>query len=145
MTITKCRRFCVSSGARRERSAVPKFLWTIFGAAILLLAGGGAAPQQTAVTQRIPQFENDEVKVWRSVVLPNAPLAMHRHEHPRVIVPIVGGDMKIVQQTGESEMNHWETGKAYWLTASAPGTMHADVNAGTKPIEVVVVELKKAQ
>jgi hypothetical protein len=47
----------------------------------------------------------------------------------RVIVPIIGGDMKIVQQSGASEMNHWETGKAYWLTSTAPGTLHADCHA----------------
>ena len=37
----------------------------------------------------------------------------------------------------------WETGKAYWLPKNAPNTMHADVNAGDQPIEVMVVELKK--
>jgi hypothetical protein len=42
-----------------------------------------------------------------------------------------------------AESHVWETGKAYWLPANPPNTMHADVNAGDKPIEVVVVELKK--
>lgn len=28
--------------------------------------------------------------------------------------------------------------------ADPPGTLHTDVNAGDKPIEVMVVELKKA-
>lgn len=94
-------------------------------------------------TQRIPQLENEDVKVWKSVVLPNAPLTMHRHEHGRVIIAIQGGTMKIVEQSGSSEQHVWETGKAYWLPANAPGTMHADVNAGNKPIEVMVVEVKK--
>ena len=62
-----------------------------------------------------------------------------------MIVPLSGGDMKIVQLSGASEMNHWETGKAYWLTSTAPGTLHADVNAGSKPIEVMVIELKNAR
>ncbi len=70
---------------------------------------------------RIAEFENDEVRVWKAIVTPNAPLAMHRHEHPRVMVALDGGNMKIVQQTGGSEMNHWETGKAYWLPASKAG------------------------
>ncbi len=93
-------------------------------------------------TGRTAQFENDDVKVWKSVVMPNAPLAMHRHEHPRVIIALSGGTMKIVEQSGGSEEHVWETGKAYWLGANAPNTMHADVNAGEKPIEVMVVELK---
>lgn len=53
--------------------------------------------------------------------------------------------MKIVQQAGGSETHPWQTGKAYWLTADPPNTLHADVNAGDKPIEVMVVELKKAK
>jgi predicted component of type VI protein secretion system len=40
-------------------------------------------------------------------------------------------------------VNVWDTGKAYWLPANAPNTMHSDVNGGDKPIEVMVVELKK--
>jgi hypothetical protein len=100
--------------------------------------------QQTG-TQRIVQFENDDVKVWKSIVVPNAPLTMHRHEHGRVIIPLRGGTMKIVEQSGGSEAQVWETGKAYWLPKNAPNTMHADVNAGDQPIEVMVVELKKDQ
>jgi beta-alanine degradation protein BauB len=99
--------------------------------------------QQATQTQRIQLFENDDVKAWKSVILPDAPLAMHRHEHPRVIVAMTGGTMKIVGQNGPAESHVWETGKAYWLPANPPNTMRADVNAGDKPIEVVVVELKK--
>jgi len=99
--------------------------------------------QQPTQTQRIPLFENDDVKVWKSVIFPRAPLAMHRHEHPRVILAMTGGTMKIVEQNGPAESHVWETGKAYWLPANLPNTMHADVNAGEKPIEVVVVELEK--
>lgn len=99
--------------------------------------------QESAVqTRRFPQFQNDSVHVWRSLVLPNAPLTMHRHEHGRVIIPLQGGTMNIVQQSGPTETHVWEAGKAYWLPANTPGTMHADVNAGTKPIEVMVVEVE---
>lgn len=108
----------------------------------LLLTAIALTPQQAVQTQRFPQFENDEVKVWKSVVVPNAPLTMHRHEHGRVIIPIAGGTMKIVTQAGGSEIHQWDTGKAYWLGKNAPNELHADVNAGTKPIEVMVVELK---
>ncbi len=58
---------------------------------------------QQAGTQRIPQFENADVKVWKSVVYPGAPLTMHRHDHPRVIIALKGGTMKIVEKTGGSE------------------------------------------
>ena len=114
--------------------------------ALLLVLGALAVLRsQTTVTQsqRFPQFDNEDVKVWKSVVLPNAPLTMHRHEHPRVIIALRGGTMKIVEQNGASEEHPWETGKAYWLPANAPNTMHADVNTGSQPIEVMVVELLK--
>ena len=95
--------------------------------------------------QRTLQFENEEVAVWRAVVPPNAPLAMHAHQHPRVIVALTGGTMKVVNEDGTSEMHQWDTGKAYWLPLSQGLKRHADQNTGSKPIEVMVVELKKAK
>src|SRR6201996_2178647 len=113
-------------------------------AMLMLLAVGMVRSENSPTqTQRFPQFENEDVKVWKSVVMPNAPLSMHRHEHPRVIIALSGGTMKIVQSDGKSESHVWETGKAYWLPMNPPGTTHADVNAGDKRIEVMVVELEK--
>ena len=114
-------------------------------------AGNGLAPllmmrsQPRAEAARIPQFENDEVKVWKTIVPRDAPLSMHTHQHPRVIIALSGGTMKIVNEAGPSEVQHWETGKAYWLSLEEGKHRHADVNIGDKPIEVMVVELKKAQ
>jgi hypothetical protein len=51
--------------------------------------------------------------------------------------------MNLVNQNGPTESHVWETGEAYWLPTNPPGTMHADVNAGDQPIEVMVVELEK--
>jgi beta-alanine degradation protein BauB len=104
----------------------------------------GFAAAQSSQTGREPQFENAEVKVWKSLILPNNPLPLHRHEHPRVIIPLHGGTMKILEESGQSELHDWQTGHAYWLPANAPGTRHQDVNVGDKPIEVMVVELEKA-
>ena len=105
------------------------------------LAASALSPQ-ASTTRRIPQLENDSVKVWKSVIAPNQPLSMHRHEAGRVIVALKGGTLKIVQASGESREVQWETGKAYWLDADAPGTTHGDVNPGKEPIEVMVVELR---
>jgi hypothetical protein len=70
------------------------------------------------------------------------PLPLHRHEHPRVIIALRGGSMKILEETGKSELHEWQTGKAYWLDANVPGTRHQDINVGDTPIEVMVVELQ---
>ena len=112
--------------------------------AAVAFTAGFAVAQTMTQTGREPQFENSEVKVWKSLVLPNSPLPFHRHEHPRVIIALTGGTMKILEETGQSQLNEWQTGKAYWLPANAPGTRHQDVNVGNNPIEVMVVELQKA-
>ena len=109
---------------------------------LLALLGTTHSQERPAQTQRIAQFQNESVKVWKSEIMPGAPLTLHRHDHPRVIVALEGGTIKIVQQNGPTETHVWETGKAYWLPANPPNTLHADVNAGEKPIEVMVVELE---
>jgi hypothetical protein len=114
--------------------------------ALPLLVFGVMRSQQAAQqTQRFPQFDNEDVKVWKSIVLPHSPLTMHHHDRPRVIIALKGGTMNLVNQNGPAETHVWETGKAYWLPTNPPGTMHADVNAGEQPIEVMVVELEKAK
>ena len=105
-------------------------------------ASATAAPQVPTVTQRFPQFENDSVAVWKTVIAPNQPLTMHRHDHGRVIVALKGGTLKIVPENGEPYTVTWETGNAYWLSPDAPGTMHGDVNEGTDAIEVMVIEMR---
>ena len=99
-------------------------------------------PEPSPETRRIPQFENAYVKVWKSLILPGQPLPPHRHEHGRVIVALRGGAVEIAEESGTSETQVWETGKAYWLPANPPGTTHSDVNLGDEPIEVMVVEVK---
>jgi len=108
----------------------------------LAFSAGFAVAETLAQSGREPQFENSAVKVWKTLILPNNPLPLHRHEHPRVIIALRGGSMKILQDSGNSELHEWQTGKAYWLDASAPGSSHQDVNVGDKPIEVMVVELE---
>ncbi len=117
---------------------------TLLLIAIALVAGRTVAQQQSA-TRRIPQLENADVKVWKSIIMPKQPLTMHRHDHPRVIVALVGGALKIVRQSGDTQTVNWETGKAYWLTADSPNELHADVNDTDTPIEVMVVELQNAK
>jgi len=96
-----------------------------------------------AQSLRVPQFDNDSVKVWKSVVLPKQPLSLHRHDHPRIIIALTSGTMDLVDQSGAVDRHVWEAGKAYWLPAMPPDVLHSDVNPGDKPIEVMVVELEK--
>ena len=112
-----------------------------FVAAALGLGAWAHTQVPAATTQRFPQFENESVRVWKSVIVPNQPLSLHRHEHGRVIVALKGGTLHIVKESGESKAVVWETGKAYWLTADPPGEKHGDLNQGKDTIEVMVVEM----
>jgi len=95
-------------------------------------------------TRREPQFENEEVRVWKSIILPNQPLALHRHEKGRALIALKGGQLHVVDKDRKPIKTYdWESGKAYWLDADPPGEMHGDLNEGTQTMEVIVVELKK--
>jgi quercetin dioxygenase-like cupin family protein len=115
---------------------------TLLLSAFLLIPCAILNSRQATAVQRIPQFENGDVRVWKSVVTPHGPLTMHTHQHPRVIIALTGGTMKVQYESGASELHQWEAGKAYWLSAEEGKARHADVNEGTKPIEVMVVEVK---
>lgn len=117
------------------------------GFVVLAFAAGvavGAFQQQASGTRREPQFENGNVQVWKSIIMPNQPLALHRHDFGRTIVALKGGTLDIVDANGKTtQQMKWETGKAYWLDADPPNTQHGDMNRGKEPIEVMVVQMKK--
>ena len=105
---------------------------------------GALQQQPSSQTRREPQFENDHVRVWKSIILPNQPLALHRHDHGRTIVALKGGTLDVVDAKGQTiKKMTWETGKAYWLDVDPAGEQHGDLNRGQAPIEVVVVETRK--
>jgi hypothetical protein len=114
---------------------------TIFVAGV---AAGAALQQQAGGTRREPQFENEHVRVWKSIIMPNQPLTLHRHEHGRTIVALKGGTLDVVDPKGQTKTKMtWESGKAYWLDVDPSGEQHGDLNKGKDPIEVIVVEMRK--
>ena len=124
-------------------------LGTIAAACATSFALGAAAmwaQQQQQQTRREPQFENEHMRVWKSIIMPNQPLSQHRHDHGRALIALTDGQLKVVDKDGKVVNTYnWERGKAYWLGVDPPGETHADVNETTRPIEVIVVELKKDQ
>jgi uncharacterized RmlC-like cupin family protein len=92
--------------------------------------------------QRVPQFENRNVIAWKSIIPPGSQSTLHRHDHGRTVIGIVGGDLKTVSADGHTTVTHYETGKAYWQDPMPAGEMHRDVNDTLKTIEVIVVEMK---
>ncbi|MDA1082246.1 MAG: hypothetical protein O2973_11350 [Gemmatimonadetes bacterium] len=113
-------------------------------ASFLVGAGAMWAQQQASTTRREPQFENSNVRVWKSIIMPNQPLTQHRHENGRALIALTDGQLKVVDKDGKTlDTYNWERGKAYWLDKDPAGQTHADVNETSKPIEVIVVELQK--
>jgi hypothetical protein len=113
------------------------------GVVASVFAAGVAVGQQASASRREPQFENTEVQVWKSIVAPKQPLALHRHDHGRALISLNGGTLNVVDGSGKvMDTYKLEAGKAMWLEADKAGTQHADVNPGTSPVEVIVVQLK---
>jgi beta-alanine degradation protein BauB len=113
------------------------------GVLMSVFAAGIAVGQQASASRREPQFENSEVQVWKSIVAPKQPLALHRHDHGRALISLNGGTLNVVDGAGKvMDVYKLEAGKAMWLDADKAGTQHADVNPGTTPVEVIVVQLK---
>ena len=101
------------------------------------------AEQTPARTRRELQFENEHLKVWKTIILPNQPLNLHRHDHGRALIALTSGRLDVINEKGEKVGAYdWRQGHAYWLDADPPGTVHGDMNHGPDPIEVIVVELK---
>jgi beta-alanine degradation protein BauB len=117
------------------------------GLMIIIFAAGVAvgAWQQQGGTRREPQFKNADVEVWKSIIMPNQPLSLHRHDLGRTIVALKGGTLDVTDKDGKTlRQMVWETGKAYWLDADPPGELHGDMNRTNEPIEVMVIQqLKK--
>ena len=119
---------------------VVRLLVSIFVAGITV----GAQQQQTTGTRREPQFENANVRVWKSIIMPNQPLALHRHEFGRTIVALKGGTLDVVDANSKTvRQMKWETGKAYWLDPDPPKEEHGDLNRTKEPIEVMVIEMRR--
>lgn len=93
-------------------------------------------------THRVFQFENEHVKVWKTIIMPHQPLNMHRHDCSRVVVGLKGGSLTKIEETGEKSELVFESGKAYWLNEDPPNTLHSDINESDEPIEVMVIEIK---
>lgn len=95
-------------------------------------------------TTRIPQFSNEEVTVWQTIIYPHKTevLKMHRHEHNRVLIALNSGVLKITNDAGKVHYLKLAKDHAYYLSKDIPNELHSDENLSQHPIKVIVVELK---
>lgn len=113
------------------------FLYLIFGLIITHSA--------FAKTERIAQFNNDQVNVWETTIYPGTDnkLSMHRHEYNRVLIALDEGTLKVVNNKNETHLLKLEKNKAYFLKKDEAGEEHIDVNITEHPIRVMVIELRE--
>jgi len=99
---------------------------------------------ETVATKRINQFTNDQVAVWQTIIYPTKTntLAMHRHEHNRVLVALDDGLLKVTNDKGKVHFLKLEKNKAYFLTKDTPNELHQDENLSKHPVRVMVIELQ---
>src|SRR5690348_14738147 len=76
---------------------------TSIACVLCLAAGAGVmwAQQQPGGSRREPQLENDQVSVWKSIVMPKQPLTLHRHEHGRALIALNDGQLNVVDGDGK--------------------------------------------
>ena len=106
--------------------------------------GRGVAAAGDAARGASRSSRTSTCSVWKSIIMPNQPLALHRHDLGRTIVALKGGTLDVVDAKGKTKKQMtWESGKAYWLGADPADEQHGDMNRGKEPMEVIVVEMKK--
>ena len=119
-------------------------------AATLILAGvigpGVAAHAQTAKADPVKvdpkhykvEFENESVRVLRISYGPGEKSVMHNHPNA-VAVYLTDGMTRMSTPDGKSQEMPGKAGGAIWT----PAGTHLPQNVGSKPFEVILVELKK--
>ncbi|GEM_PF-2502074 len=100
---------------------------------------------ESANTHSVFQFENEYVKVWKSVIAPNEPVDFYRHECGSILVGLKDGVLNKVDENGEVEVIAVEAGKAFWIPSERESPTHSDVNVGADPLEVMFIEVKAAE
>jgi len=113
----------------------------------LLSTGTEVVQAKVNLTERMPQFSNDKVNVWKTVIYPASgqALAMHRHDHDRVLVALTDGLLKITTDKGKIHYFKLTKDKAYYPTKDVPDELHSDVNTTNQAIKVMVIELNNNQ
>ena len=97
----------------------------------------------SATSKRIPQLSNERVQAWKTIIYPTAKkkLAMHRHDHDRVIVALTDGLLKIKNNSGKVHYLSLKKNQSYYLEKDPIQEFHTDENMSHHPIQVIVIEL----
>jgi hypothetical protein len=104
---------------------------------VLINAAAFAAPCET---RRDILLENSETKVWRSTICPNQRLPFHTHEHARVAIPAENGTLKVIYQSGKTEIIEFKKNQPVFLNKAQGKMPHQDVNTEKNRLHIKVIE-----
>lgn len=104
---------------------------------LLITAAAFAAPCET---RREMLLENGETKVWRSTICPNQRLPFHTHEHARVAIPAENGVLKVIYQSGKTEIIEFKKNQPVFLSKAQGKAPHQDVNTSKNRLHITVIE-----
>lgn len=93
-------------------------------------------------TQRQVFLDNAETKVWRSTICPHERLAFHTHDHARVVIPEEDGQLKVIYKSGKTGLIDLHRQTPAFLSVAQGKDLHQDENTGSRPLHVMVIELK---
>lgn len=117
-----------------------RILWAC---AALLIAGGALVGYAQDAVKTDPkhykvEFENDQVRVLRIHYGVHEKSIMH--EHPNAVaIFLTDGETKFTMADGKTMTGPVKAGTTRWT----PATKHLPENVGSKPFELILVELKK--
>jgi quercetin dioxygenase-like cupin family protein len=109
-----------------------------YGVAVHAQTGAKADPVKVDSKHYKVEFENESVRVLRIAYAPGEKSVMHNHPNA-VAVYLTDGTTRMTTPDGKTQDMPAKAGGATW----APAGSHLPQNAGTKPFQVILVELKK--
>ena len=109
-----------------------------YGVAVHAQTGAKADPVKVDPKHYKVEFENESVRVLRIKYGPGEKSVMHNHPNA-VAVYLTGGTSRMTTPDGKSQDSPGKAGDAIWT----PAGEHLPQNTGSKPLELILVELKK--
>jgi len=89
------------------------------------------------------QIDNDQVTVSRVKILPKEEIDLHRDEYPQVVIALEGGKITRLESDGSTVDVEFPTQVPVFREADPVDQLHKSVNRTSKPIELIIIQLKK--
>ncbi len=88
-------------------------------------------------------FENQEVSFAQMKMMPGEKTGLHRDALQQIVFAIKGGTITRLEANGTTTDVHFPTGITVVRGIDPPNELHASINKGSEPIELLVLSIKK--